>query len=355
MSSAAGSAATGHADGAATAALLLRLVLGRAEEADERVDWEALLPIALRNRVALRVAEALLRRGDRLPPATEEAIRRERLRRDELLELMQRVSASCAAQPVSCMFIKALQHYPDVGGDLDLLVLSSDTRIDARLLAGLGAVELPGGLRGRLAGVRRYRVGGYAAPLDLMHGRLGPLGEETAFPHLLIANRRRVLRDGAVLDVPSLEDQLLLQGMQRVYGQRRMHVADVAFTLSALRKGTLDWSYVLETASRLGFLPGLSCYLSFVAQAHADAFGAGVVVPAADRLLRDDWGRIEFRGGSYRFPALRVNARLYARRFTSGVASERWETVGRLGLAPVVAAAALVRRRVMATADGSPP
>jgi hypothetical protein len=56
------------------------------------------------------------------------------------------------------------------------------------------------------------------------------------------------------------------------------------------------------------------------------------------------WGRLEFRQGSYRFPAMRVNSALYFSKLVAEVRGQNWSSAGRLCLAPAVAVASVVRR-----------
>jgi hypothetical protein len=173
--------------------------------------------------------------------------------------------------------------------------------------------------------------------LDIQYGTLGLVGEHARYAAQLVANRaQRVIEDATVL-LPAVEDQLLLQGVQRVFGRLSLRVADVVWAIDVLRHERLDWDYVLGTARRIGATHGLGCFLSYVEQIHRRVF-ASPLLPGTQRrhLPLDGWGAIEFRDGRYRFPALRVNLRLSVGAFESKLVRGDWAAAARLSLVPLL-------------------
>ena len=137
----------------------------------------------------------------------------------EAFELARRIAEACDARGIPALFPKVFQHYPDLGDDLDLLVVSPSRRVDAVILEGLRAARRPGHWGSRIAGSVSYQVEGCSTPLDIQHGRLGVAGEETAFPAILWRERRRVVVAGLDAFTASPEHLLVLHGVQRVYGR----------------------------------------------------------------------------------------------------------------------------------------
>src|SRR5947207_1370711 len=125
------------------------------------------------------------------------------------------------------------------------------------------------------------------------------------------------------------------QGLRRVWGRLRIALCDVVFTMSAIRRGSLDWDYILATARRHGALAGLGCYLSYVDQIHRDVFWQPLVAePMRGVLGLRGWGRVEFHEDGYRFPIARVNSRLYVRQLGGRIAARDWTGAARLFLIP---------------------
>ncbi|PYO79086.1 MAG: hypothetical protein DMD67_03450, partial [Gemmatimonadetes bacterium] len=269
----------------------------------------------------------------------------ERVRVRSTLELMSHVGRTCEARGIPYLFPKAFQDYPDFGDDVDLLVLRRSTRVDTAIVAGLPIVAVARDLGERFAVTATYRIRGCSSPLDVQHGRLGIVGEHDEFPRVLVQHARPIVVDGIAFAEPPPEDQLVLQGLQRVPGRLRIALSDVVFTVSTLRRSTLDWDYVIATARRYGALPGLGCYLGYVDQIHRDVFARPLLsdtVPGA--LPLEGWGRIAFRDGGYRFPIVRANGRLYWGQLRHRIASGDWGGAGRLFLIPLVAGARAGRR-----------
>ena len=329
------------------AAWVLRLLIdpGIAAADAGRIDWDVLVSVARGNSVLVRAAERLAARGVRLPEGVAAAVQSERERIRSTLELMRHVSRACEARGIEFLFPKAFQDYPDFGDDVDLLLLLQSPRVDRAIIAGLQASTVARDLGERISGAATYAIAGCPSPLDVQHGRLGIVGEHGAFPTALLRNSRRVVVDGTEFALPRPEDQLVLQGLQRISGRLRIALCDVIFTASTIRGGALDWDYIIGTARQHGAFPGLCCYLSYVEQIYRDALWQPLFSEAQRRaLVLRGWGRVEFRLGAYRFPVVRVNTRLYAQQLRSRIRTGDWGGVGRLCLIPIVAAARLVRR-----------
>jgi len=343
-------------DDAAYGRLLLRLLLDGDHTDVARVDWATLLHLARTNGVLLRTADRLTKRGAALPTAFADGVAKERERVRDAITLVREVDRICTANGIEFLFAKAFQHYPDMGADLDLLVMAPAATVDALLARKLAATARRRDLGSWIAGTVAFQVRDVATPLDVQHGRIGTVGEHRAYAVMLLKNRRRIVIEGTEFAAPSAEDQLVLQGVQRVYGRRSLRVADVAYTVSSLRHDPLDWNYVLGTARRIGVLPALACYLGYVEQIHRDLPGGSLVPPLVRKLLPlEGWGRVTFTRGAYRFPALRVNGRLYVRQLAAGLRAAKWDRAARLLLLPIVGAGVAVEHLTTAWSRSAEP
>lgn len=324
------------------AVLALRLLLDRRGDppADVAVDWPLLLALAQQNTVLVRLADRLPLAGLEPPAFFVAAAERERERTRTVFALMRRVGERCEEAGFEYLFPTAWQHYPDVGGDLDLLLLSRAQDVDGFILAGTAATLRARDLRDRLAGTALYWLPDIGLALDIHHGRLGLVGEQGTYPAGLIHRRRRQVVAGEERFAPAPEDQLILQGMSRVAGRRSFSIADAAATAAIVRGQRLDWEYLASVARHMGVLPGLSCYLSYVDQIFWSLYGRHLLPPAARQILTlDGWGAVAFRQGRYRFPALRVRNRLYWRQLATAAVAGQWRVASRLCLAPAMVAA----------------
>ena len=329
------------------AALILRLLLDDARGAErvEGPEWEALLRTAQRNVVLVRLADRLAEAGGSAPDFFAEAARRERRRSRAVVELAARAGRACERHGVEFIFAKAFQHYPDMGGDVDLFVASRSTEVDALILDGMAAAPARRDLLSRMAGAASYRVPGCDAVLDIHHGRMGLLGEYGSHINLLIRNGERVPVEGTEFLAPSAEDVLVVQGMQRVYRHSHIRLCDIVSTVRLLRRNRLDWNYVTRVTAQLGTEYGLRCYLSYVEQIHRSVFGRELLAPALARELRlGAGGRVEFRDGFYRFSRLKVAGRVYLDTVRAAVRTGNWEAARRLCLMPLATVATALKR-----------
>ncbi len=331
---------------AAQAALALRLLLNDEIPGDalERVDWHDLLQVTTPGAL-LRTTSRLAALGARLPTSVLAAVERERCRARAGLDLIGHTTRICATHGIACLFPKAYQHYPDMGDDVDVLLLTRSRDADRLILSGLPAVPHRGDLGTRLAGSAAYALGAGVPPLDIQHGRVGTSGEDTSFPALLWAGRQRVTADGVVFDTAAPEHLLVLHGLQRVYGRSGIDLADAAAVIALVRRDSLDWPRVLSLADELGVSPGLSGLLAYVEQIHQEAF-ARPALPAAARygLDLDGWGVVRFDGRAYRYPLLAVGLRVYGHKFVRALRAGRWEAAARLCFVPLVGVERTLRR-----------
>ncbi|HEV2704448.1 MAG TPA: nucleotidyltransferase family protein [Pyrinomonadaceae bacterium] len=329
------------------AALALRLLSGEACDAQtvERIVWDELLRVARRNFVLVRLAERLSQLGVSAPASFTEAAEDERRRGAQMLAVIGRISRACEEQGIAYLFAKSFQHYPDMGGDIDLFVASSSGAVDRAVLKGTAAERVSQDLRSRMSGVAAYRVCGGEFALEIYHGRIGVLGEHAALVGELIRRGERASVGGGLFLVPTAEDLLVLQGMQRVYRHDFIRLCDVLSTVALAGRDALDWDYVWRTSEQLGTTYGLCSYLSYVGQIRRETLGRELLpVELRRRFTVESCGRGEFRGGVFRFPRGRVVARVYLGKLRAAARTGNWDGISRLSLMPFVVAAALTRR-----------
>lgn len=326
------------------AQLILRALVGGLFSASELAgaDWDLLRRLGEGNAVLIQVAERLTAAGAHPPKDFLEAVERARTRARDAVAVLRQFGAAAARHGVAWLVPKATQRFPDLGDDLDLLVDSRRTAVDALLLERIPAVRRPRSLAHRLAGATVYSLPQGDLLLDIRHARVGTMGEHQRYASYLLQHGRAATLGGLEVLAPSAEDQLVLQGIEKVVARRAFHMSDVAHTADTLGASSLDWDYVLATARAHGADAGLAYYLHYVDEIHARFVGRRVLPPEVTHGLRSRApGQAAFREGAFRFPALRVSARVYAHEFLFDVRAGRWDSALRLCLVPLVAGEAL--------------
>jgi hypothetical protein len=282
-------------------------------------DWDEFRRIAQDNVILVRSARALRKLGVPQPVAFAEADAQERHRVELTVECIAKISRVCLQEQVAFVFPKAFQHYPDMGHDIDLFLSDQAASIDTLLMRTLSASRTRGssGLSHRIAGKTGYEISGYPSPVEIHHGRMGQIGEHTVYPALLVKNRQWVTVGGISTFVPSREDQLIFQALQRIYDHLSIRLSDVIHAVTILR-AQLDWQYVIETSRLAGIFDGVCCYLTYVDQIHKAVFGSSVMPPEFRQAAgQHSWGSVRFINGVYRFPTGPVVARVYGAKFVA--------------------------------------
>jgi len=331
----------------AHATWILQLLLTGATNgaALEELDWGILLRIAKRNGVLVRLADRLQRATAVPPQFFGEAVEAERGRNREAIDLIRTVSQICTQNGIEFIFAKAFQHYPDMGRDIDLYVRSRASEVDTLIAAALPASPHKANFVNWAAGTVKYTINGCALPLEVHKGRMGNLGEHASYVCTLMTNAKHADIEGTDFLVPCPEDQLVIQGMDKVYGRRYLRLSDIVSTISIVRWDGLDWGTIIQTAEKLCTLPGLCCYLSYINQIHCDLYGRDLLAPPVRKALDlNGWGRAWFRDGYYRFPTVQVSVQVYWKKFWGALISREWQSAARLCLLPSMAAGAMWRR-----------
>ena len=301
-------------------------------------DWALLGRLAQRHAVLVRVADRLADLGVPVPAGFAALAERERERGRATLELLRHVHAAGVRHRIAWMAPKVPQRFPDVGDDLDLLVFTSDSSVDRLILEGIPVTRERASLANRLSGSTVYTVVGAIAPglvVDIHHGRVGPAGQHVAFARGLAAHGQRQVLGGTALCVPAPEDQLVLQGLEKVAGRRSFHLCDLLQTVAVLRRPRLDWDRVVATARAHGGWDGLSCYLHYVDEAYARLVGRELLTLEQRRSLAlRGWGHASLREAGFLFPAVRVTGRLHGSQLGRSLGQAEWSTALRLSLWP---------------------
>jgi hypothetical protein len=328
------------------ASTIVRLLIDGVLEPNEREDiiWGDLLQIAAQNGVLIRVVDQLETIGLEPRHFFSATAREMRARNRRKLALISRISERCTEGNVEFIFPKTIQNYPDMTGDIDLFIVPRSVNVDRLILKGLHASPIKRNLRNRIDGTVNYQLPGCDSTLDIHHGRVGMLGEHKLYIGQLIDNGTYVTAEGSEFLIPSPEDQLILQALQRVVQRSYLRLSDVVSAITLLRLKNLNWNYILMTVKSLDSVYGLSCYLSFVEQIYRETFKSSLLPRHFERSLALKPGLIEFKQGFYRFRRIKVGSRGYVHKFCSAVVAENWAVASRLSLLPVLALTTIYRK-----------
>lgn len=273
--------------------------------------WEKELSLAKKNVVLLRRDAILSRKGiSPTEQAYHETVEAEKKRIHDTLPIIQKLADLCEEAKIPYVFTKSFQHFPDMGHDIDLLVMDSSSRIDNLLREKLDIVPAGDSLTNKVAGKTSYRIPGLETSLEIHHGRVGHIGEYPAYARDLVHRKHKLQIDGHTFPVPSPEDQLIFSVLQRVYSHLNFRISDLLSGSALLHRQDMDWDYITRQIHALGIEPGFVFYKACVQES-----GESV---------------LHFKRDCYRYQWYSVTSRLYGRKVLKAFSEGDWKNLGRI-------------------------
>lgn len=301
------------------------------------VKWDGFLNFAQKQVILLRSYEKFIEMGICPEGFFCEAVTRERNRIRHTVELIGKLGEICQNAGIRFVFPKAILHLPDMGQDVDLLVQDRSRRIDALIAESLGSSYAAGSLVNWISGKTGYNVGKYPSPVEIHHGRMGHLGEHNIYPHLLLRNSKDISIGKSKAFVPSPEDQLIIQVLQRVYCHMIFRLSDIVSSIRLVQSIHLNWDYIVETTRRIGIFGGLCHHLSYIDQIFLSVFGKTAIPKKVSGLSKyEATGRVYLKNGFYSFPVFSVGSKLYLKKFVFELRDLNWDSLSRICLLPLL-------------------
>jgi hypothetical protein len=239
-------------------ALLLRWLLGDPRADPDDLDWCVAWRTAQRERMLVRLADALAPLGEGVPEPMRGAVARSRARAERTVALAEQLSERLEREGVAHALLELAPRYPDVGRRLGLLVAVRAGAVDPVIRQAVGLEQRYSPHGHSLGGPLTYQSADRETTLDV---HLGRLGERERYATLVLERRRVAELGGRSCAVPSPEDQILLDAAPGLWGRRALRLAHLLWTIATLRSADFDWGYTLHTARALGMKGDLGRYL----------------------------------------------------------------------------------------------
>jgi DNA-binding XRE family transcriptional regulator len=323
-----------------SAEIVLRLLLEHDDESLvgdsllENIKWDVLFGVAQKNRVLIRTYDRLIKQGVQPSDIYQKAINIERERIDRTIELMCKISNVFGDAGIDFIFMKNYQHYPDMGDDIDLFVMDHTGISDSLIIEKLGAKPFKRTLLNRIGGKTQYSIDGYPSELEIHHGRMGPMGEQTEFPYFLMKNRKRMPFQNEEMFVPSTEDQFVIQVLQRVYGRFYLRISELVYAVNCICSGTFDWDYIIETTVSIGIFDGLRYYVNCIEFIYENVMDRSLPPVKPELFVSESTDGLRFKDFHYRLPLQTIARNVYTRKIWSDIRASRWKAAGRTCLLP---------------------
>jgi len=249
--------------------------------------------------------------------------------------------------------IKSLDHWPDLGNDLDLFTNAEPADVVAVMQRQFKAHPDARSWGDRLANKWNFIVPGLPELIEVHISRLGQTGEQVAITNSLVTRSRMVELDGQSFRVPAPEDRLIISTLQRMYRHFYLRLCDVVDTAALVDSGSIDYPYLKNLAESAGLWDGLATYLVTVSGYVKTYRGADLPLP---KLVTDAarFGNelVHFRKKFLRIPIFPQAARLYATEWKRLLLNGDLQSTFRLSLLPGLAAAAALEFKLTGTDKG---
>jgi hypothetical protein len=321
-------------------------------------EFAQLLLLADANHVVIRalrpVMELAAEHGDSaLQVRCASCIAQEKSRITNAIDYLYRITTALEQAGCPTTVMKSLEHWPDLGNDLDLYTTASAEDVCRLMTEKFSAQIEPRSWGDRLANKWNFAIEGLPEAVEVHAQRLGQTGE-----HLAMAKRfvsRRVTRSvlGNEFRVPAPEERVIVATLQRMYRHFYVRVCDVANLAALVESGTIDFAELQRSASLGGIWKGVCALLRIVSD-YVERYRTPPLALPAEVLAAAPFGaeKTYVRAKFIRVPIMPEGGRLYAGQVTQ--AAMRGDVAGtlRLSLLPYLASAAAISYRLTGSDKG---
>lgn len=323
-----------------------------------REEFEETLVLANSHHVVMRAMERFLqvvgKAGDRERSAwAVQALQREKSRIENAVSFLQKICAALELAGCHAVVIKSLDHWPDLGSDLDLYTDAAPSDVIALMRTKFNAELAFRSWGDRMANKWNFEIPGLPEAVEVHMRRLGQTGEQAFLAGSVIGGARSIWVGNHIFRVPSPEVRLMICTLQRMYRHFYARLCDFVDTAELLESNLVDYDLLRASALQAGIWEGVATFLT-IASDYVEYFrGRGFNLPGPVRsAARFGGDQIGFGKGFLRVPILPHSARLYAAQWTKLMTKGELRSAARLSMLPCLAAAAALQYKVTGSDKG---
>jgi hypothetical protein len=321
----------------------------------ERTDF---LSLADSHHVIVRglntVLEDAARKNDSaLSPWAAEELEKEHKRISTALVYLQAICDELENANCPTTVLKSLDHYPDLGNDLDLYS-TADEKAICNVMTGKFKAHIEARSWGdRLANKWNFAVPGLRESVEVHVQRLGQTGEHTTLARRFVSRRVMKVLEQKTYFVPAPEERIVVATLQRMYRHFYFRVCDILNSAAIIESGGLNFEELKRATLAAGIWPGVATYMVIVSD-HVKRY-RGIPLALPDFVLaaaRFGGNEIKPRARFLRVPMLPHGAALYTYQVTHAAFSGDVPGTFRLSLLPYLASAAAVAYKMTGSDKG---
>jgi hypothetical protein len=277
----------------------------------------------------------------------------EQARIENAVARLNQVVSTLRSSGCALVVMKSLDHWPDLGNDLDLYTTASEEDILRVFTQQLGAHIESRSWGDRLAKKWNFALPGLRESVEVHVQRLGQTGEHRRMAERFVGRHTIKEVNGFRFPVPAPEERIIVATLQRLYRHFYFRLCDIANTAALVESGTIDFDELQKAADIGGIWPGVCTYLNVVSDYVAQYCGVGLPLPAHVKSAALFGGeKVSAEKLFLRVPIVPQGASLYTRQVTSTALRGDVAATLRLSLLPPLASAAAIAYRVTGSDKG---
>jgi hypothetical protein len=278
---------------------------------------------------------------------------REHARIDNAVRRLHEIVGALEAGGCPTTVMKSLDHWPDLGNDLDLYTTADEARVCDVMTKKFGAHIEDRSWGDRLANKWNFAVPGLPEAIEVHAKRLGQTGEHTAMAQRFVSRRVEKNVGGLNFPVPAPEERIIVATLQRMYRHFYFRVCDIVNTAALVESGTINYGELQRAAEMGGIWKGVCSYLKIVNDYVQQYRGTGLPLPAKVTSVAPFGGeKIYVRGKFIRVPIMPQGATLYTDQVTRTALRGDVPATFRLSLLPYLATAAAISFKMTGSDKG---
>jgi Uncharacterised nucleotidyltransferase len=301
---------------------------------------------------ALRVVEKMSdeRQRPELKQWCETTLALENGRIAKAIEWLHSIVQTLQSSGCPTSVIKSLDHWPDLGSDLDLFTSGSPEHVVRVMSEKLQANLEPRSWGDRLANKWNFQVPGLQELVEIHVRYLGQTGEQKRMASRVLDRSVTKTVNDHTFPVPAPEERILISTLQRMYRHFYFRLCDMIDMAAILQSG-IDFTQLKRGAEAGGIWPGVASFLVIVA-GYIQSYGGQLSLPreVIEAAYSPDL-RVQFRANFLRVP-MRPAAGLYGTQLLNAGRHGDLRAMSRLPLLPPLAVSALVAFRLTGSDKG---
>jgi len=323
-----------------------------------RHEFDDMVELASSNHVVVRGLEAFLDLvSDEDDPIRTDwartALQNERNRIANATSFLHKIYGELDQRGCKVAVIKSLDHWPDLGSDLDLFTEARAEDVIAVMETAFGARIAPRSWGDRLARKWNFLVPGLPEAVEIHVGRLGQTGEQVTIADALMDRARWILIGGQSFRTASVSDRVMISTLQRMYRHFYFRLCDIVDTAALADTGNIDFEHLRAASSIAGIWEGVATYLVIVSDYARCYRGKGIDLPRfVLESARFGGEQVYYAKSFLRIPIMPQSARLYGSQLAGIIGRGELHCGARLSLLPWLATAAVVGQKLTGSDKG---